>query len=146
MDCGKCTSPRVTYQNRDTIGGLDGSQNVRGTTDYRIAINTVALSIVGRLRVLGVYYHPHINAMHLPAACQGPVTIEKLEKPAAILQNVLGSVFVKTGEVEGILRHLAYAAAARGESVREAILFQWRANQSLHAIALAPIKTGVLQF
>src|ERR1700686_1647467 len=83
--------------------------------------------------------------MNLPAAGERPIAVEELEKTAPVFVNVLSGIFVKAGQVERGLRHRADAAQSRGESISEAVLFQRRANQSAHAVALAPVEPGILE-
>jgi hypothetical protein len=80
--------------------------------------------------------------MDLPATSKGPLARKKLEKAATILQNVLRSVVVETGEAQRITRHVADAAQTRGKAVDKTVLLERFANESMHAVALAPVEPG----
>ncbi len=80
--------------------------------------------------------------MDLPATSEGPSARKELEKPAAILQNVLGLVFIETGETQRVLWHVADAAEAGRETVDETVPFEWGANERAHTINLAPVEAG----
>jgi hypothetical protein len=67
---------------------------------------------------------------------------KKLEKAAAILQNVLCGVIVKTGEAQRTVWHVTNATETRGKPVYKAILLKWQANKRAEAVKLAPIESS----
>ena len=70
--------------------------------DQRVAIDAIAQHTGRGLRVLLVLDQADVGSVHLPATGQGPSPGKKLEKAAAILQNVLRCVFVKAGKVKRV--------------------------------------------
>jgi hypothetical protein len=144
MYCGKRTCRWVANQDWHTVGSLNPSKHAWRIANNRVTVNSISSRILGGFGILRVLNEAHVGAVHLPTACQCPFAREELEKAATILQNVLRRIFVKAGKIQRILGHPANATHACGETINETILFQWRANQSEHAVNVAPVKPGVL--
>src|ERR1043165_1989523 len=132
VHCRQRTRHRITEQDRNAIRRLHTSQHARRVTDNHIAEDRVAAFVLSRLRFLLRLDHAHVRAVNLPATGQRPVAGKKLEKPATILQNVLGCVVVETGETQRAGRHRADATAASREAVDKTVLFEWRADEGAY--------------
>jgi hypothetical protein len=87
----------------------------------------------------------NVGAMNLPATGQRPAAFEQFEESPAILVNVFGVVFIESGEVQRVFQHRADTAHPGREGVNETVIFQRGANQAAHALAFAPVETGVFQ-
>src|SRR6266511_5812726 len=99
MHGGEGAGLGIAEQNRNAVGSLDGQKNLRQVADECVAILIVAKHAGLWLRVCLVSDNAQVGAVKLPAAGQCPFAFEEFEKPATILVNVFGGVFVKTGEV-----------------------------------------------
>ena len=132
---------RIAKQDRHTIRRLHACQNMPRVTDDHVAINSLSDLIVHRLRFLGRIHDADVGAMDLPAARKGPLTWKKLEKAAAILQNVLRSIVVEPREAQRIRGHIADAAKTRGKAVYESVILEGRTDQGAHAVELAPVES-----
>ena len=82
--------------------------------------------------------------MDLPTTREGPLARKKLEKAAAILQNVLRRVVVKTGQTQRVLRHCANAAKTSRKAVYKTVLLQRAADKRAQAVEFAPIKSSLV--
>src|ERR1043165_9914725 len=140
MHRGKRSRHRIAQQNWNAIRRFDAGQHVLRITDNHVAEDRIAAFVLGGLRFFFRLDHAHVSAVNLPATGQRPVTGEELEKPATILQNVLGRVVVETGETQRAGRHRADAAKTRREAVDETVLFEWSADEGPYAVDLAPIE------
>ena len=147
MNGGESARLWVANQNGHAVSRLYTRQDAAGIADNRIAVNSIAVRTLDRLRFGEIIYETHVGAVNLPAAGEcplGKLAWEKLEKAATILQNVFRSVFIKAGKIECVRRHRAGAAHARGKPIGKTSRFEWRADERLHAFKLAPVKTGSL--
>src|SRR5882762_8178202 len=89
MDRGKGARAWIANQDRHAVCGLNRQKNIRSIANQSIAAIIVAGCIRPRLGSLRVFDRANVPAVYLPATCQRPFACEKLEKPAAIVQNVL---------------------------------------------------------
>src|SRR5687768_11589153 len=78
-------------------------------TDDHITVHRIAELVLRWFRILSGRNNTNIRAVDLPATREGPVAGKKLEKAAAILQNVLRSIVIEPGETQRVRRHVADA-------------------------------------
>src|SRR5829696_9042025 len=130
----KRTCDRIADENGNAVGIFNSCQNSLRLTDNHIAVDRFAALVLFRFSFFRRLDHAHAGAVDLPAAGEDPLARKKLEKAATILQNVLRCVFVETGKIERIRRHLADAAETRREAVYKAVFFEWSADQGAYAI------------
>jgi hypothetical protein len=110
-------------------------------TDNHITVHGIAELVFCRFRFLSRIYNANVGAVDLPATREGPFAGKKLEKAAAILQNVLRSIVVEPGKTQGVRRHVADATETRGEAINKSIAFEGSTNKSANSIAFAPVET-----
>ena len=138
----KRTRSRIADQNRYAISRFHSRENFVCVADNHVAIDRFAKLVFRRLCFFHRTHNAHVRAVDLPATREGPLARKKLEKAAAILQNVLRHVIVKSGEAQRIVWHITDATQTRGESVYKTILLEWQANKRAEPVKLAPVKSS----
>ena len=139
---GKRTRARIANENRNAVSRFNSGEHSIRVADDHVAIDRLAKMILRGFCFFHRSDDTHVSAVNLPATGEGPLARKKLEKAAAILQNVLGPVIVKTGEAQRILWHVADATETRRETVYKTILLEWQANKRAQAVKLAPVETS----
>src|SRR5687767_11914700 len=132
----------IANENRNTISRFYSGENSICVTDNYITIDCLAKLVLRGLRFFHRSDDTHVSAVNLPTTREGPLARKKLEKAAAILQNVLRYVVVKTGEAQRIVWHVTNATETRGKTVYKTILFKRQANKRAEAVELAPVESS----
>src|SRR6185369_44966 len=146
MNGGECARNRIADQYWNAVRCLHAGQHALRIADNHVAIDRVAVLVLSRLRFFPRINDANVRAMHLPATSQGPLARKKLEKAAAILQNVLRSIVVEARETQRIARHFANAAETGGKAVHKTILLERFANKRADAVDVAPVETSCFHF
>jgi hypothetical protein len=141
MDRGKRASYRIANQDRHTISRLHAGENVIRVAYDHVAVDRLAELAFRGLSIVSRVHNANIRAMHLPAAGEGPFARKKLEKAAAILQNVLRPIVVEPGKTQRIGRHIADAAKTGGKTIYESSILETCTNKRANAVELAPEKS-----
>jgi len=114
---------------------------MKHVTDDDITVHGIAELVFRRFCFLGRIHNTNIRSMDLPTPREGPIAWKKLEKAAAILQNVFCSIVVESGEAQRVRRHVANAAETSGKAVNESLLFEGGTNKSANSILFAPVES-----
>ena len=81
--------------------------------------------------------------MNLPNRCKLKISIERIKKPAAVLFDVRGGIFIEPRKIQIIRRKRRDSAETRGKAVRKTRALQSVANKNLYVTAFSPMEACI---